>query len=119
MVRGGSLGLVGEATMGEFSGQYRSYADYILGPTFGQVDNIFNMKNSLERGGNAAWPATKMLLDNAPFANLFYIRPVLNYIYLWQLQAMMSPGSLERSESRTETQNHQQFFVRPSDHVRK
>jgi len=119
VVRGGSLGLVGEATMGEFSGQYRSYADYILGPTFGQVDNIFNMKNSIEQGKNVTWPATKMLLDNAPFANLFYIRPVLNYILLWQMQAMMSPGSLERSESRTETQNHQQFFVKPSEHVRK
>ena len=119
MVRGGSLGLFGETTMGEFSGQYRSYLEYAAGPTFGQVDQLFNMKGSLQQGKNVSWPATKLLLDNTPFANLFYIRPVLDYFILWNLQAMMSPGSLERSESRTETQNHQSFIVKPSDHVNK
>ena len=38
-VRGGSLGLFGETTMGEFSGQYRSYLEYLAGPTFGQRQN--------------------------------------------------------------------------------
>jgi hypothetical protein len=119
MVRGGSLGLFGETTMGEFSGQYRSYLEYLAGPTFGQLDNLFNMKGAAESGKNVSWPATKLLLDNTPFANLFYLRPVLNYFILWNLQAMMSPGSLERSESRTETQNHQRFIVKPSDTVNK
>ncbi len=119
VVRGGSLGLFGETTMGEFSGNYRSYLEYAAGPTFGQVDTLFNMKASLQEGKNVSWPATKLLLDNTPFANLFYTRPVLDYFILWNLQAMMSPGSLERSESRTETQNHQSFFVKPSDNVRK
>ena len=118
-VRGGSLGLFGETTMGEFSGQYRSYLEYLAGPTFGQLDNVFNMKGDLEKGKNVSWPATKLLLDNAPFTNLFYFRPILDYLVLWNLQAMMSPGSLERSESRTETQNHQRFIVKPSEHVNK
>jgi hypothetical protein len=118
-VRGGSLGLFGETTMGEFSGNYRSYLEYAAGPTFGQVDNLFNMKQSIQQGKSVKWPATKLLLDNAWFANLFYSRPVLDYIVLWQLQATLAPGSLERSESRTETQNHQKFFVKPSEHVNK
>ena len=118
VVRGGSLGLFGETTMGEFSGNYRSYLEYAAGPTFGQVDNLFNMKQSAEQGKSIKWPATKLLLDNAPFANLFYTRPVLDYIVLWQLQAALAPGSLERSESRTETQNHQQYLIKPSDHVK-
>ena len=115
MVRGGSLGLFGETTMGEFSGQYRSYLEYAAGPTIGQVDNLFNIKQGLQAGKDQKWPATKLLLDNTPFANLFYLRPVLDYFILWNLQAMMSPGSLERSESRTETQNHQKFFIKPSE----
>lgn len=113
MVRGGSLGLFGETTMGEFSGQYRSYLEYLAGPTFGQLDSIFNMKGQLSQGKNISWPATKLLLDNTPFTNLFYIRPILNYFILWNLQEMLSPGSLERSMSRTETQNHQNFFIKP------
>jgi len=117
MVRGGSLGLYGETTMGEFSGQYRSYLEYAAGPTFGQLDRIFDIKQQAEAGKSVKWPTTKLLLDNAPFANLFYLRPVLNYFILWNLQAMMSPGSLERSESRTETQDHQQYLVKPSEHV--
>jgi hypothetical protein len=118
MVRGGSLGLYGETTMGEFSGQYRSFLEYAAGPTFGQLDNMFDMTQSAKHGKNISWPATKMLLDNAPFTNLFYLRPVLNYLVLWHLQEMLSPGSLERSESRTETQNHQNFLIRPSEHDR-
>jgi hypothetical protein len=118
MVRGGSLGLFGETTMGEFSGQYRSYLEYLAGPTFSQLDNIFNMKGAAEEGKSIKWQSTKLLLDNTPFANLFYLRPVLDYFILWNLQAMMSPGSLERSESRTETQNHQKFFMKPSEHVK-
>jgi len=118
MVRGGSLGLFGETTMGEFSGSYRSYLEYAAGPTFGQVDNLFNMKASIQQGKPVKRPATKLLLDNTPFANLFYIRPVLNYLILWNLQAMLSPGSLERSEQRTETQNHQKYLVKPSENVR-
>ena len=52
MVRGGSLGLYGETTMGEFSGQYRSYLEYAAGPTLGQADRLFNMKGSVEEGNN-------------------------------------------------------------------
>lgn len=118
-VQGGSLGLVGDTLMGDFGKNYRTYLQYAAGPVFGQLDTLFDIKQQAQQGKNVEWPATKLLLNNAPFANLFYLRPVLDYFVLWNLQAMMSPGSLERSESRTETQNHQQYLVKPSDHVTK
>lgn len=115
-VQGGSLGLVGDMVMGDFDHNYRSYLQYAAGPVLGQLDDAFAMKKDLQDGKNVSWPATKLLLNNAPFANLFYIRPIMDYIVLWHMQEMMSPGSLERMESRTETNNHQHYLIKPSDH---
>ena len=56
-------------------------------------------------------------MNNTPFINLFYIRPVLDYLILWNLQEMADPGSLYRNERRVEQSNGQGFFVRPSDTV--
>lgn len=115
-VQGGSLGLAGDMLMGDFDHNYRSYLQYAAGPVLGQLDDIFAMKHDAQGGKSVAWPATKLLLNNAPFANLFYIRPIMDYFILWHIQEMMSPGSLERMESRAETSNHQQYLVKPSDH---
>lgn len=116
--QGGSLGLAGDMLMGDFDHNYRSYLQYAAGPVLGQLDDIFAMKHDMQDGKNVSWPATKLLLNNAPFANLFYIRPIMDYFILWHLQEMMSPGSLERMESRAETSNHQRYLIKPSQTVR-
>ncbi len=113
---GGSMGLISEALFGEFEKNYKSYAQYALGPILGQADDLQQIYSQIKKGKNVNWPATKLVLNNTPFANLFYIRPILNYLILWNLQEMMSPGSLERMESRVETQQHQGFFIKPSEH---
>ena len=65
----------------------------------------------------AAGHLGKVTLDNTPMINLFYIRPVLDYLVLWNLQEMMDPGSLRRMERGVETKNRQSFFMRPSETV--
>jgi hypothetical protein len=117
-IRGGSLGILGDVLMSEYDSTYRGFLESMAGPIVGQLDQVFDIKGKALEGKNVAQPTGKLLLDNAPMINLFYIRPVLDYLVLWNLQEMMSPGSLSRMESAVEQKNHQGFYIRPTERTR-
>lgn len=117
LARGGGLGIYGDFLFSEYDRSYRSAMATAAGPVFGQLDNLAAMYSKLKSGDNIAGDAGKFALSNAPLINLFYIRPVLDYLILWHLQEMMDPGSLRRQENSEEKNNGQGFFIRPSDHA--
>ena len=114
-IRGGSLGILGDVLLSEYESSYRGFLGSMAGPIVGQLDQVMDIKTGLMRGESVVRSTGKLLTDNAPLINLFYIRPVLDYIVLWQMQEMMSPGSLRRMESAVERNNKQGFFMRPSE----
>ncbi|UOF78045.1 structural protein [Caudoviricetes sp.] len=113
-IRGGSLGILGDVIMSEYESNYRGFLQSMAGPIAGQIETVMDIKTGLQRGENVGKATGKLLLDNTPLINLFYIRPVLDYLVLWNLQEMMSPGTLRRMESEVERNNHQGFFMKPS-----
>jgi hypothetical protein len=117
-LRGGGLGVMGDLLFSEYDRQYRSFLGTMAGPVVGQLDPIADMYTKLRQGENIAPEATKFARDNTPYANLFYIRPVLDYFVLWNLQEAMKPGSLRQMERTVEEKNQQGFFIRPSEVVR-
>lgn len=118
-LRGGALGMMGDMLMSEYDANYRGFLQTMAGPIAGQLDTVMDLKTGLQKGANVSHDAGKLLLDNTPYVSLFYVRPVLDYLALWQLQEMMSPGSMRRMEKSVEKNYHQEFFVRPSEHVNK
>lgn len=116
-VRGGSLGILGDVLMSQYTHDYHSFLDSASGPMISQLNTAFSIKTDMQAGKNVAYPASKLMLDNTPFINLFYARPLMDYFILWNLQEMMSPGSLRRSESAVERRTGQQYFMRPSETV--
>lgn len=119
LLRGGGLGIYGDFLFNEYDRSYRSALATAAGPVVGQIDSIANIYDRVKSGESAVNETGKLLLANTPFINLFYIRPVLDYLVLWNLQEMTDPGSLYRNERRVEQQNGQGFFIRPSDTVSK
>ncbi len=117
LLRGGGMGIYGDFLFSEYDRSYRSALATASGPVVGQLDQIADIYSRMKAGENPANQAGKLLTGNTPFINLFYIRPVLDYLVLWNLQEMADPGSLHRSERRVEQQNGQGFFVRPSEVV--
>lgn len=119
MLQGGGLGIYGDMLFNQYDDSYRSFLSQAAGPVFGQANNLAEIASKLKagEGHSAAAEAGKLGVSNIPFINLFYIRPVLNYYILWNLQEMSNPGSLRRSENRTERDNGQGFFIRPSEQV--
>lgn len=115
-IRGGTLGILGDVLMSDYDRNYKSFLGSMAGPILGQADTVAAMKSSIARGESVSGPAGKLLLDNAPFINLFYVRPVLDYFIIWNLEEMLNPGTLKRRESAVEDRG-QEFWLRPSSTV--
>ena len=119
-LQGGGGGILGDFVFGEFDRFGRNATTAMMGPTAGDLNDlfaIFTKAKSLE-GADTAASSVKFIADNTPFANLFYVRPVLNYTMLYQLQESLNPGSLRRMEKRVKKENDQEFFIKPSSVVK-
>jgi len=114
MIRGGAMGLLGDVMFTEFDRHYKTAANYVLGPVGGQLTELF----ALPRSSHPAAETGKVLLNNLPFMNLFYIRPILDYLVLWNMQEMMSPGYLRSMEDQVRDERAQDFWLEPSSTTR-
>lgn len=118
MLRGGGLGIYGDLLFTEYDRSLRSFTSQAAGPVLGQVDTLADLMSQAKQGKMSKSSAGKLVTDNTPFINLFYIRPVLDYFILWNLQEMSDPGSLRRQERKLQRDNGQGFFIRPSENIR-
>jgi len=118
MLRGGGLGIYGDFLFTEYDRSYRNFLNVTTGPVIGQIPELAATITDLKSGKPVARSAEKLVLGNTPYINLFYIRPVLDYIILWNIQEMMSPGYTRRMERNVEERNNQGFFIRPTEVVR-
>ncbi|RWM14458.1 MAG: hypothetical protein EOR73_26585 [Mesorhizobium sp.] len=53
--------------------------------------------------------------QNLPYANLYYVRPTLDFLFLNSMREVASPGAYRRQESRRRKQYGQQSVVKPLD----
>lgn len=61
-----------------------------------------------------AFDALRLAVNNTPFANLFYTRVVADYLFLYDVQEALAPGTLRRMEQRVQRENDQTFLFSPS-----
>ncbi len=118
LAQGGGLGLYGDFLFGEYSRFGKSLVSSIAGPVAGAADTIAELYTRVRNGDDTAAVAFKALLDNTPFNNLFWLRPLLDYAILFNIQESLNPGYLRRMERRVERQNEQQFLFKPSEVIR-
>lgn len=113
-MQGGGAGIMGDFIFGEFNRYGRNLLATAAGPTLGELDSAAQLWAKFVRGEDAGAEALKFVSKNTPGNSLFYLRPALNYLLLYQLQEAVNPGSLRRMERRIERDQGQQFFVPPS-----
>jgi hypothetical protein len=116
-VQGGGAGIYGDFLLGETNRFGGGLLQTAAGPTLGTIDDLHDLKNRLQNGDDSAAAALRVAIGNTPFANLFYTRMALDYLFLWRLQESINPGYLRRMERRVEKENGQTFLVRPSEMV--
>jgi hypothetical protein len=112
-IRGGGLGLMGDLILKDYEHQTSSLLENIGGPVLGQADLLATTLTRARHGEPIGPQVGKMITDNMPFINLFYVRPALNYYVLWNIQQMMDPNRIERMRHSAEMQ-HEQYFMGPA-----
>lgn len=117
-LQGGGAGILGDFLMGEYNRFGQDLTTTLSGPTFGSLNDIAKLYSAAKNGDDLAAKTLRVTINNMPFANLFYIRPALNHMFIYQLQEAANPGYLRRMERRVEKQNNQKFFIKPSSVVK-
>lgn len=114
MLQGGALGLYGDFLFGEANRFGGGLTQSLSGPTLGLIDGGYDLFARARDGDDTAAAAVRYTIQNTPFANLFYTRAALDYLFLHSLQEALNPGSLRRMERRIEKENAQRFLISPS-----
>jgi hypothetical protein len=119
MVQGGGLGIYGDFLFGELKNRHGGgIITTLAGPAASSAQDIFDLVGRIRAGDDAAAAAFRTALNNTPFANLFYTRVAMDYLFLWSIQEALNPGAMKRMEKRIEQENAQTFWLRPSEAVR-
>lgn len=112
--QGGGLGIFGDFLFGEANRFGNGPVSSLAGPVAGNLDELVTLFQKARSGDAKAGDAFRFTVDHTPFINLFYARPVLNYLFLNQLQESMSPGSLHRYEQNIRKNQGNDFLIPPS-----
>lgn len=122
MLQGGGLGIYGDFLFGEANRFGGGLLSTVAGPG---ISTAFDAVELLQRargvatgsGEDVAGDTLRLAKGNIPFANLFYIKPAMDYLIWYQLQEAMNPGYLRRMERRVKRENNQSYWMPPSSIV--
>lgn len=123
MQQGGGLGIMGDFLFGQQNRAGGGFVATAVGPTAGDIEALANL---YFKGREAALDPQKeaelgddlyrLVYGNIPGNNLFYVKPVLDYLLLWNVQETLNPGAMQRMERNANKQG-QEFFISPSQRV--
>lgn len=122
MLQGGGMGIYGDFLFSETSRYGGGALQTLAGPLITDVSEAIDLynraRNSLTGGDDdVSGDLLRLVKRNTPFGNIFYTKPVLDYLLWYQLQESINPGYLRRSEQRWQQANEREFIIRPSDIV--
>lgn len=119
--QGGGLGLYGDLLFSQvLDRRFGDATAQLLGPTISDVLGSSGIAGLLARGAqgqDVGAATTRFVTSNTPFLNLFYVRLLLDYGFLYHLQEWMNPGSLGRMEQEMQQRTGQEFIAPPSEVV--
>lgn len=114
MLQGGGMGIYGDFIFGSYNRMGQSFDTALLGPTYGNVKDLATLYYAAKAGDDVAARTLRLVQNNLPFANIFYLRPALDYMLLYDLQEAVNPGSLRRMERSVKKNNDQNYYMPPS-----
>lgn len=123
MQQGGGLGIMGDFIFGQQNRVGGGFIGTVMGPTAGDIEAVANL---YFKGKEAALDPTKeaelgddafrLIYGNIPGNNLFWTKPVLDYLFMWNVNETLNPGAMERME-RNAAKQGQEFFISPAERV--
>lgn len=109
-VQGGAAGIYGDYLFAQTNRFGNSILETTAGPTIGSAAEFITIALKARdvatgklTGNEADFPAARAIswaTGNTPFANLFYVRPALDYLFLNSMREAVSPGFLKKQAKR-------------------
>jgi len=114
LAKGGGGSIFFDFIYQEISRSNGGMASTALGPAFADLEGLFKvLKNTAE--GNfdkAGLKAYRLFEANTP-VDIWYLRPIYNYLIGYQIKNMLDPGYFDRLESYTKQATGQEFYLKP------
>ncbi len=125
MIQGGAMGLMGDYVVRDAGFNGVNLARNLLGPGLGtavgavsSIQSIAEGSTRRNRGEIAASEALDTVRANTPFANLFYLKSAMDYLFVYRLQEAVNPGYVQRYEKRVRDQGKDFYWLKPSEATR-
>jgi hypothetical protein len=119
LVQGGGAGIYGDLILG--SGRMSGSVEAFAGPGFSAlgktIDLLQKARVDAADGNFKAANLFNHAIGNTPFINLFWIRPIMDYLVLNRIQESLSPGYLQRLEANNTKMGQSYLFNKPSEHL--
>lgn len=119
--QGGAWGIYGDFLFSQTNRFGGGLLSTLAGPSIGSMADLsqilLNARDygisaaSGDEGKFAAGQALSWAVGNTPFANLFYVKPALDYLFLNSLREAASPGYLRRQSTRRRREYGQELVM--------
>ena len=121
LAQSGGLGIYGDFFLGQVNRFGNDFAGTLAGPVLGAVGDLVTAGGLAIRGDfqNAGEELINVAAANTPFINMWYTKAAVDWLLLYHLREMMSPGSLARSERKAREEFGQEYIFSPAQHVRR
>jgi hypothetical protein len=106
------MSIYGDFLFGAASRMGGGTVETLAGPVISDAGRLIDLYHRMLEGDHAAARAAGLVLNTTPYMNLFYVRPVLNHMVLYQMQEMLSPGYMRRVQRDMEKQG-QEWLIAP------
>lgn len=110
----GGLGIYGDFLFGQANRFGNSALETVAGPLLGTAASGINLLTKARDGEAKAGEWLNLALQNSPFINLWYARPVLDFLVLNALREAGSPGFLRRQEQQRRKDYGQERLTPPT-----
>lgn len=121
LAQSGGLGIYGDFFLGQVSRFGNDFAGTLAGPVLGAVGDLVTAGGLAIRGDfeNAGEEMINLAASQTPFINMWYTKAAVDWLLLYHLREMMSPGSLARSERKMKEEFGQEYIFNPAQHIQR
>lgn len=116
MLQGGALGIYGDFLFGQSNRFGKGPIDTLAGPVLSLGSDFLEIAHRAAAGDDVSATLIKKGIDNTPFLNLFWIRPILDFLIIHQFQESINPGYLYRLQRSIEKDTGQTYWHPPSEY---
>ena len=111
MAKGGGWSIAGDLFYQEISRSNGGAASTILGPAFADLEGLAKVIKNTAQGkfDKAGLKAYRLFESNTPI-DIWYLRPVYNYLIGYHIKDILDPGYFDRLEGYTKKATGQDFY---------